>query len=145
MISLLIKVKSNKESWKRLEELDINNILFDRISPYLIGDINNLVDAVSAIAISKNENPIVFTNTLIGFALSTKILVNVDPEDLEDTALLEIVVKKKLKRLVYALSEHINLDVNETIEWTVNWYKEYLKKSDMKKYTENQIDRFTSL
>jgi len=37
------------------------------------------------------------------------------------------------------------LDINETIEWTVNWYKEYFKNSDMKKYTENQIARFTSL
>ena len=37
------------------------------------------------------------------------------------------------------------LDVNETIEWTVNWYKEHFKNSDMKEYTENQIDKFMSL
>ena len=58
-----------------------------------------------------------------------------------EAAMLKLDCTKAKKRLGW----NTKLDVNETIEWTVNWYKEYFKKSDMKKYTENQIDRFTSL
>lgn len=58
-----------------------------------------------------------------------------------EAEMLKLDCNKAKKRLGWKTK----LDVNETIEWTVNWYKEYFKKSDMKKYTENQIDRFTSL
>lgn len=58
-----------------------------------------------------------------------------------EAVMLKLDCTKAKKRLGW----NTKLDVNETIEWTVNWYKEYFKKSDMKKYTENQIDRFTSL
>ena len=55
--------------------------------------------------------------------------------------MLKLDCTKAKKRLGW----NTKLDVNETIEWTVNWYKEYFKNSDMKEYTENQIDKFMSL
>ena len=58
-----------------------------------------------------------------------------------EAVMLKLDCTKAKKRLGW----NTKLGVNEAIEWTVNWYKEYFKKSDMKKYTENQIDRFTSL
>ena len=58
-----------------------------------------------------------------------------------EAEMLKLDCNKAKKRLGWKTK----LDVNETIEWTVNWYKEYFKNSDMKEYTENQIDKFTSL
>jgi len=58
-----------------------------------------------------------------------------------EAEILKLDCNKAKKRLGWKTK----LDVNETIEWTVNWYKEYFKKSDMKKYTENQIDRFAEV
>ena len=58
-----------------------------------------------------------------------------------EAKMLKLDCNKAKKRLGWKTK----LDVNETIEWTVNWYKEYFKNSDMKEYTENQIDKFMSL
>ena len=58
-----------------------------------------------------------------------------------EAEMLKLDCNKAKKRLGWKTK----LDVNETIEWTVNWYKEYFKNSDMKEYTENQIDKFISL
>ena len=58
-----------------------------------------------------------------------------------EAEMLKLDCNKAKKRLGWKTK----LDVNETIEWTVNWYKEYFKNSDMKEYTENQIDKFMSL
>ena len=58
-----------------------------------------------------------------------------------EAEMLKLDCNKAKKRLGWKTK----LDVNETIEWTVNWYKEYFKNSDMKQYTENQIDKFMSL
>ncbi len=58
-----------------------------------------------------------------------------------EAEMLKLDCNKAKKRLGWKTK----LDVNETIEWTVNWYKEYFKNSDMKQYTENQIDKFISL
>jgi len=66
-------------------------------------------------------------------------------EDTRDNAHEAVMLKLDCTKAKKRLGWNTKLDVNETIEWTVNWYKEYFKKSDMKKYTENQIDRFTSL
>ncbi len=35
------------------------------------------------------------------------------------------------------------LSFEENLEWTANWYKSYLDKGDMKKFTEHQIENFT--
>ena len=66
-------------------------------------------------------------------------------EDTRDNTHEAVMLKLDCTKAKKRLGWNTKLDVNETIEWTVNWYKEYFKKSDMKKYTENQIDRFTSL
>ena len=66
-------------------------------------------------------------------------------EDTRDNTHEAMMLKLDCIKAKKRLGWNTKLDVNETIEWTVNWYKEYFKKSDMKKYTENQIDRFTSL
>ena len=58
-----------------------------------------------------------------------------------EAKMLKLDCNKAKKRLGWKTK----LDVTETIEWTVNWYKEYFKNSDMKEYTENQIDKFVSL
>ena len=58
-----------------------------------------------------------------------------------EAKMLKLDCTKAKKRLGWKTK----LDVTETIEWTVNWYKEYFKNSDMKEYTENQIDKFVSL
>ena len=58
-----------------------------------------------------------------------------------EAEMLKLDCNKAKKRLGWKTK----LDVTETIEWTVNWYKEYFKNSDMKEYTENQIDKFISL
>ena len=58
-----------------------------------------------------------------------------------EAEMLKLDCNKAKKRLGWKTK----LDVTETIEWTVNWYKEYFKNSDMKEYTENQIDKFMSL
>jgi len=58
-----------------------------------------------------------------------------------EAEMLKLDCTKAKKRLGWKTK----LDVTETIEWTVNWYKEYFKNSDMKEYTENQIDKFVSL
>ena len=58
-----------------------------------------------------------------------------------EAEMLKLDCNKAKKRLGWKTK----LDVNETIEWTINWYKEYFKNSDMKKYTEDQIDKFASL
>ena len=58
-----------------------------------------------------------------------------------EAEMLKLDCNKAKKRLGWKTK----LDVNETIEWTVNWYKEYFKNSDMKEYTENQIAKFMSL
>ena len=68
-------------------------------------------------------------------------LDNAAINELHEEKILRIDCTKAKKRLGWKT----RLDINETIEWTVNWYKEYFKNSDMKKYTENQIARFTSL
>ncbi len=36
------------------------------------------------------------------------------------------------------------LSFNESISWTANWYKKYLEKSDMKKFTLEQINNFAN-
>ena len=51
-----------------------------------------------------------------------------------EAEMLKLDCNKAKKRLGWKTK----LDVNETIEWTVNWYKEYFKNSDMKQYTENR-------
>ena len=58
-----------------------------------------------------------------------------------EAEMLKLDCTKAKKRLGWKTK----LDVTETIEWTVNWYKEYFKNSDMKEYTENQIDRFAEV
>jgi CDP-glucose 4,6-dehydratase len=35
------------------------------------------------------------------------------------------------------------MDVENTLLWTLNWYKEYMKGTNMKEFTEKQVDEFT--
>ena len=55
--------------------------------------------------------------------------------------ILKLDCTKAKKRLGW----NTKLNTDEAIKWTINWYKEYFKRSDMKECTENQIDQFTSL
>ena len=36
------------------------------------------------------------------------------------------------------------MDLEKTLLWTLNWYKEFMKESNMKEFTERQIDEFTA-
>ena len=58
-----------------------------------------------------------------------------------ESKILKLDCTKAKKRLGW----HTKLNTDEAIKWTINWYKEYFKRSDMKGCTENQIDQFTSL
>ena len=37
------------------------------------------------------------------------------------------------------------MNIENTLLWTLNWYKEFIKGSDMKKITEQQIDEYMEL
>ena len=39
----------------------------------------------------------------------------------------------------------IKLDFDDALRWTVEWYQKYFKKEDMKKVSEEQIDKFIKL
>lgn len=58
-----------------------------------------------------------------------------------EALILKLDCNKAKKRLNWKTK----LSIDETLEWTINWYKEFLKNSNMKKYTENQINRFVEL
>ena len=58
-----------------------------------------------------------------------------------EASILKLDCNKAKKRLNWKTK----LGIDETLEWTINWYKEFLKNSNMKKYTENQINRFVEL
>ena len=58
-----------------------------------------------------------------------------------EASMLKLDCNKAKKRLNWKTK----LGIDETLEWTINWYKEFLKNSNMKKYTENQINRFVEL
>ena len=58
-----------------------------------------------------------------------------------EAKILKLDCTKAKKRLGW----HTKLNTDEAIKWTINWYQEYFKRSDMKACTENQIDQFTSL
>ncbi|RZD43348.1 MAG: CDP-glucose 4,6-dehydratase, partial [Thaumarchaeota archaeon] len=58
-----------------------------------------------------------------------------------EASMLKLDCNKAKKRLNWKTK----LSIDETLEWTINWYKEFLKNSNMKKYTENQINRFVEL
>ena len=58
-----------------------------------------------------------------------------------EAKILKLDCTKAKKRLGW----NTKLNTDEAIKWTINWYQEYFKRSDMKACTENQIDQFTSL
>ena len=58
-----------------------------------------------------------------------------------ESKILKLDCTKAKKRLGW----NTKLNTDEAIKWTINWYQEYFKRSDMKACTENQIDQFTSL
>ena len=62
-------------------------------------------------------------------------------KNLYEASILKLNSNKAKKRLGWKTK----LNINETLEWTISWYKEFLKNSNMKKYTEDQINRFVSL
>ena len=62
-------------------------------------------------------------------------------KNLHEASILKLDSNKAKKRLGWKTK----LNINETLEWTISWYKEFLKNSNMKKYTEDQINRFVSL
>ena len=62
-------------------------------------------------------------------------------EDLHEEDALYLDCSKAKERLNWETK--INLDL--ALEWTVGWYQKYEQKSDIKKFTENQIDNFSSL
>ena len=62
-------------------------------------------------------------------------------ENPHEASILKLNCEKAKKRLGW----ESKLNIDQALEWTVNWYKEFFKNSNMKKYTEEQIDRFVSL
>ena len=54
--------------------------------------------------------------------------------------ILKLDCTKSHKRLGW----NTKLNADETIQWTIDWYKEFFNKSNMKDVTENQIDKFLS-
>jgi len=59
-------------------------------------------------------------------------------DDLREASILKLNSEKVKKRLGW----EAKLNIDETIGWTINWYKEFLRDSNMKEYTEKQIDDF---
>ena len=55
------------------------------------------------------------------------------------------ILKLNCEKVKTRLGWKTKLNINETIEWTIKWYKEFLRNSNMKKYTEEQIDKFMGL
>lgn len=37
------------------------------------------------------------------------------------------------------------INIEQTLQYTVNWYQQYQKKNDMREFTEKQIDNFNLL
>jgi len=62
-------------------------------------------------------------------------------ENPHEASILKLDCEKAKNRLGW----ESKLNIDQVLEWTVNWYKEFLKNTNMKKYTEEQIDRFASL
>lgn len=57
-----------------------------------------------------------------------------------ESKILKLNCTKANKRLGW----QTKLTVDETIQWTIDWYREYFNDSDMKIISENQIDKFQS-
>ena len=62
-------------------------------------------------------------------------------DNLHEASILKLNSEKVKKRLGW----ETKLNIDETIGWTINWYKEFLRNSNMKEYTEKQIDDFMAL
>ena len=57
-----------------------------------------------------------------------------------ESKILKLNCTKAHKRLGW----YTKLTVDETIQWTIDWYSEYFNDSDMKTISENQIEKFLS-
>ena len=57
-----------------------------------------------------------------------------------ESKILKLNCTKAHKRLGW----YTKLTVDETIQWTIDWYSEYFNDSDMKTVSENQIEKFLS-
>ena len=57
-----------------------------------------------------------------------------------ESKILKLNCTKAHKRLGW----NTKLTVDETIQWTIDWYSEYFNDSDMKTVSENQIEKFLS-
>ena len=57
-----------------------------------------------------------------------------------ESKILKLNCTKANKRLGW----ETKLTIDETIQWTIDWYREYFNDSDMKTVSENQIDKFLS-
>ena len=61
-------------------------------------------------------------------------------ENPHETSILKLDCKKAKERLGW----ETKLNINEALEWTINWYKKFLENSNMKEYTKKQIEEFES-
>lgn len=48
-------------------------------------------------------------------------------------------------KAINELSWKSKMELEKTLIWTLNWYKEYMKNSNMKEFTEKQIDEFMAI
>ena len=62
-------------------------------------------------------------------------------QDFHETHVLSLNCSKSKSKLNW----NQKLNLIDSIKWTVDWFKEFYNKSDMKKVTEKQIDDFTLL
>ena len=63
-----------------------------------------------------------------------------DKENPHETSILKLDYKKAKERLGW----ETKLNINEALEWTINWYKKFLENSNIKEYTKKQIEEFES-
>ena len=63
-----------------------------------------------------------------------------DKENPHEASILRLDCKKAKERLGW----ETKLNINEALEWTINWYKKFLENSNMKEYTKKQIEEFES-
>ena len=61
-------------------------------------------------------------------------------ENPHETSILKLDCKKAKERLGW----ETKLNINEALEWTINWYKKFLENSNIKEYTKKQIEEFES-
>ena len=70
-----------------------------------------------------------------------ELRINYDKNDNHESENLSLDSNKAKKKLDWKNK----FDLEKTISWTIDWYKKFLNDENMKEYSEQQIENFTSL